>query len=85
MSVLEYSRDALRAHLERQLPSGMTWSMYAGFHPYRTKRRVWVVDHIIPKRLFKASEVKDAYALTNLRPLCINENRRKGGAREHLL
>jgi hypothetical protein len=82
---MAYTREELRAHLERQFTRGMRWENYAGALPYRSKTKSWVVDHIVPKRLFGVEEADAAYALTNLRPLWIDKNIRKGGTREHLL
>ena len=80
-----YSREVLRDHLQRQFTSGMSWSNYAAAHGFKTKHRVWVIDHIVPKRLFTFAQVREAYALTNLRPLWIDDNLAKANRREHLL
>lgn len=82
--VLPYSREDIREHLERQFTRGMAWKFYAGLHPYKTRRRVWVVDHIIPKSVFPADDVCEAYALTNLRPLWSMDNLLKNKERQHL-
>lgn len=82
---LDYTRDELRDHLRRQFSRGMSWSNYAGNLPYRSAKKSWVVDHIVPKRLFSAEDVGSAYALCNLRPLWMDDNILKGGARVHLL
>ncbi len=81
---VDYSLNDLRAHLERQFARGMKWENYAGKLAYRAKRS-WVVDHIVPKRLFSADHVGEAYALTNLRPLWIKANLTKNAQRFHLL
>jgi hypothetical protein len=74
--VLGYSREQARRHIERQFTGKMSWENYGP---------VWVVDHIIPKIRFDRDEIQAAYALTNLRPLCRYENRRKGARRTHLV
>lgn len=76
-----YDVDTLRAHLARQFTGGMTWENYGP---------VWEVDHIIPLHTFKITSLHDdefraAWALTNLRPLSVIENRSKGGKRTLLL
>lgn len=81
---LGYTRRDLIRHLEKQFSKGMSWANYAGNMPFKSKD-VWVVDHIVPKILFNAADVQEAYALTNLRPLWIKQNMAKGGIREHLL
>lgn len=73
---LGYTRRDLMRHLERQFRKGMNWGNYG---------RLWVVDHIVPKSLFDESDVRDAYALSNLRPLPMMENITKGSIRRHLL
>ena len=85
VEVIPYSIDDLRVHLERQFVRGMSWKNYAGSMPYRDKRRSWVVDHIVPKRLFGVDQVEEAYALTNLSPLWIRENMTKNAQRFHLV
>lgn len=80
---LGYTRRELRRHLERQFKRGMTWDNYGG----RTTplRRVWVVDHIVPKSLFAEDEKLHAYALSNLRPLWSEENIAKAAHRHFLI
>lgn len=77
---LGYSVDALMAHLERQFTRGMSWQNYGEWH----------VDHIRPLASFSFETVddpgfKDAWALTNLRPLWADENRQKNDRRIFLL
>jgi hypothetical protein len=81
---LGYTRRQLMRHLERQLSKGMSWDNYAGNRPFRAVD-VWVVDHIVPKRLFDADDVIHAYTLTNLRPLWLSDNMSKGMLRTHLI
>lgn len=63
----------------------MNWGNYAGNLKFKTTYGVWVVDHIVPKRLFCNDDVVHAYALSNLRPLWIDDNILKGNSRKHLL
>lgn len=82
---LGYTRRELQRHLQRQFARGMKWENYAGGTPGNRHDSVWVVDHIVPKRLFDAEDVQHAYALTNLRPLWMLDNIKKAGIRQHLL
>lgn len=79
-SLVGYSLDDLRTHLERQFTRGMSWDNYGDWH----------VDHIVPSSSFSyASPVDPAFracwTLTNLRPLWAKANISKGAARTHLL
>jgi hypothetical protein len=79
--ILGYALDDLRAHIERQFSAGMTWENW-GSH--------WELDHILPLCGFvitgpECSELKAAWAITNLRPLLKLYNRSKGGKRTLLL
>lgn len=79
-SMLDYTFDELRAHLERQFLRGMTWE----------NMRDWHIDHIVPLASFSFDgpdhpEFKRAWALTNLRPLWARENVAKGHKRITLL
>ena len=62
----------LRAHLEKQFAPEMNWDNYG---------RVWSVDHIKPLSLFdltlKEEQLK-ANNYTNLQPLLVKDNIRKG-------
>ena len=62
----------------------MKWTNYAGHREFKAER-VWVIDHIVPKRLFREDEASNAFALTNLRPLWITENMAKNLRRTHLI
>lgn len=80
-SLVNYSLEDLRSHLERQFVQKMSWDNYG---------RSWEVDHIVPLHLFSYEtaddpEFKAAWALSNLRPLWWVRNRRKSGKRTHLL
>lgn len=81
---LGYSRAQLQKHLERQFRNGMSWHNYAGNKPFKAKK-TWVIDHIVPKRLFRESEASNAFHLTNLRPLWIDDNLRKNLKRDRLI
>lgn len=79
-SLLGYSMDELRAHLERQFLKGMGWH----------NRRLWHIDHIVPLASFEIKAVGDdafraAWALSNLRPLWAKDNEAKKDRRTHLL
>lgn len=77
---LGYTREQLMAHLERQFISGMSWANYGQWH----------VDHILPLSSFsftstECDDFKQAWALTNLRPLWALDNIKKKDRRTHLL
>jgi hypothetical protein len=79
-SLLRYSIDELRAHLERQFLKGMSWENMGQWH----------VDHIVPLASFTITgpddpELRRAWALTNLRPLWAQDNMKKSAKREVLL
>lgn len=79
--LLGYSHATLRAHIERQFVGKMDWSNHG---------TVWELDHIVPLVAFDISSpddpaFRDAWALTNLRPLEKRKNRQKSGKRTHLL
>lgn len=78
---LDYTYDQLVIHLERQFLAGMSWANYGS---------AWHVDHIVPLSSFKVSGfydplVKQAWALSNLRPLWAGENLRKHAKHTHLI
>jgi len=63
-----YNSLELRAHLESQFTSNMSWDNYGTY---------WVVDHIIPRCVFDQRnkvEVAMCWALPNLQPLERHEN-----------
>lgn len=77
-SMLGYSYDEFKAHIERQFKRGMGWH----------NRHLWHIDHIVPV----VAHVRDGEtdpsvvnALTNLRPVWSAENLSKGETRTHLL
>lgn len=75
-----YTLGDLVSHLERQFCRGMTWGNMGDWH----------IDHIVPKSSFEYASAsdqgfRDAWALTNLRPLWAEENQRKHAKRLHLI
>lgn len=68
-TLVGYTADDLRRHLERQFRPGMSWANYGRWH----------IDHIVPKSSFSYDSAEDpefraAWALTNLRPLWSRDN-----------
>ena len=79
-SFVDYTLEELMDHLERQFLPGMTWE----------NKGEWHIDHIIPRSSFEYDspddpEFKQAWALTNLRPLWAIDNIRKNATRDFLL
>ena len=73
-STLPYNSKDLQRHLESQWEDWMTWDNYG------TR---WCIDHIIPQSKLIYDNVNHpnflrCWALSNLRPLCVFENRSKG-------
>jgi hypothetical protein len=71
---LGYTWRDLRSHLEAQFTPAMNWDNWGD---------VWELDHIKPVSLFKYTSLddplfKEAWALSNLRPLLREENATKG-------
>lgn len=80
-SIVGYTVDDLRTHLERQFSGRMTWANYGTY---------WQVDHILPVSMFQFSgpddpQFKVCWALSNLRPLRTPENQEKRDKRLFLL
>jgi hypothetical protein len=80
-SLVGYSIDQLRVHIERQFVAGMTWANYGP---------TWHIDHILPLVSFTYETAEDpdfraAWALSNLRPLWARDNMSKNDQRTHLL
>lgn len=76
-AALGYTLEQLRRHIEGQFQPGMTWDNHG---------TLWEIDHIKPLAGFVIPDAqclafKEAWALTNLRPLLKAENRNKGGPR----
>jgi hypothetical protein len=70
--ILGYTNEELRAHLQALFLPGMTWDNYG------KKPGCWEVDHIVPCSEFnfaKIEDIKECYALKNLRPLWAEMNR----------
>lgn len=72
--LLGYSVDQLKAHLERCFLPGMSWSNYG--------RYGWEIDHKVPLSAHNYEtpydiDFKRAWALSNLQPLWMSDNRSK--------
>jgi hypothetical protein len=79
-SLVGYTYQELRVHLERQFLKGMSWENMGEWH----------IDHIVPLSSFTISgpndpELRRAWALPNLRPLWAADNLRKSAQRVSLL
>lgn len=77
---LGYTVEQLRIHFERQFKRGMTWPAF--------RAGLIHIDHIIPLSKFdlsQESEIKAAWALTNLRPMWAKLNIERGSRRDLLL
>lgn len=73
--LLGYTVDDLKCHIESQFFDGMTWDNY--------RHDVWHIDHVRPLASFNYEtpddpEFREAWALSNLRPLWAIDNMRKG-------
>jgi len=73
-TLLGYTVEDLKKHLESLFTEGMTWENY-GF-------KGWHIDHIIPKGLWEFTkptdrEFKQCWALANLQPLWAIDNLKK--------
>jgi hypothetical protein len=72
-SLVINTKEEIVNHLEKLFLPGMTWKNYG---------KEWVIDHIIPKRFFKFSSLKDTefkycWSLHNLQPLWEKTNLEK--------
>jgi hypothetical protein len=72
-SLVGYTLDDLRRHLEKHFLPGMSWENMGKWH----------IDHIIPKAAFNYEypediDFKNCWALKNLQPLWAIDNVRKG-------
>lgn len=70
--LLGCSIEALRRHLEKMFTKEMSWKNYG---------KTWEIDHILPLSAFDLSvpnQLSLVCHFTNLRPLQIGKNRRKG-------
>ena len=68
-----YTAQQLREHIESQFTPEMNWSNYGTY---------WELDHITPRFKFyyesyDDEQFKQCWALSNLRPLTIKENRER--------
>lgn len=73
-----YSKEELKDHLERQFLPGMSWDNYGDWH----------IDHIRPLKYFEEINeitIRQAWCLTNLRPLWARDNLRKNAKITHLI
>lgn len=79
-NLLGYTAEDLRQHIERQFSRKMSWDRFVAGDID--------IDHIVPASSFdltQESEIKAAWALSNLRPMWSKDNRAKWAKREHLL
>lgn len=72
-TLVNYTQQDLRQHLENQFDENMTWQNYGEWH----------IDHRIPRSLFNIKGVsskgfKKCWALENLQPLWAKDNVKKG-------
>ena len=70
-SLVPYTLQELKEHLESQFTPEMNWDNYGTY---------WEIDHIIPKNLFhydteQNRDFQICWSLLNLRPLTVSENR----------
>ena len=73
-SLVGYTADALKKHIEKQFTEGMTWKKFLNGEIH--------LDHIIPKSAFNYEtpediDFKKAWELKNLQPLWATENLKK--------
>ena len=73
-SLVGYTLNKLKKHLEKQFAEGMSWKNYG--------KRGWVIDHKIPQSVFNFTkpehrDFKKCWALKNLQPLWSETNRQK--------
>ena len=64
--------ETLKIHLESKFKKEMNWDNYGSY---------WEIDHILPCSYFDFSDQEDivkCFHYTNLQPLSISENRKKG-------
>ena len=77
-TLVGYTPEELRAHLERQFTKGMTWDAFM--------RGEIHIDHIVPQADFRFESrdeegFRQCWALTNLRPMWARDNIAKGARR----
>jgi hypothetical protein len=73
-SLVDFTAEQLKRHLEKRFRPGMTWDNYG---------TVWVIDHKIPIAVFNYEHPEDidfriCWSLKNLQPLEAKKNRSKG-------
>ena len=73
-TLVGFTVDQLKKHLEKQFKPGMNWENYG--------KQGWEIDHIIPISAFNFEKTEDidfkrCWALKNLQPLWAKENLRK--------
>jgi 5-methylcytosine-specific restriction endonuclease McrA len=71
-TLVDYSLEELKLHLERQFTEGMSWDNYGEWH----------IDHIIPVSSFNIQTLDDenfkkCWSLENLQPLWAEQNIKK--------
>lgn len=74
-SVITYTIDDLKMHLEAQFEPGMSWS----------NKGEWHIDHIRPLSSFENKLDPSAWDLPNLRPIWASENLKKSWKLQLLL
>jgi len=80
-TLVGYTLDQLKKHLEKQFKAGMTWENYG--------KGGWEIDHKIPQTAFNYEKPEDddfkkCWALKNLQPLWAKENILKGNKIDRL-
>lgn len=78
-ALLGYTVEALRAHIERTWRRGWNWENYG---------KIWEIDHILPCAMFDHTDieqVRQCWALSNLRAYPVAKNRGKQARRLELL
>jgi hypothetical protein len=73
-SMIGYTINDLKKHLEKRFKPGMSWENYGKWH----------IDHVVPHTLFKYKKIEDedfrrCWALKNLQPLWAKDNLFKSG------
>ena len=71
-SLVDYSMEELKCHLENQFTEGMSWENYGKWH----------IDHILPVSSFNIQDLNDddfkkCWSLDNLQPMWAEENIKK--------
>lgn len=79
-SLVGYTVEELKIHLESLFTDGMNWDNYGKFG--------WQIDHVIPKTSFPITSINDenfkrCWALSNLQPLWWQDNLKKSNKVEN--